>query len=87
MERAVALDYIGTTLGVGSFTDLDNAAILSEFLSVQTYGLEILQKEAPKVGLEINERKITFQSAPETEALVSILTGTHQVASLTSKCR
>jgi len=56
MDHTVFQVLAGATMKKDSFRDLDlpdDAAILSELLTVLLFSLEILSLEAPKVGLEV----------------------------------
>jgi len=65
-------------MGSESFSDLDDAAILSELLAV-------LSLAAPRVGLEVNWMKTKIQSFDTvTSHLPTFMIGTHKVDLVTS---
>ena len=65
LHRTDHLDFLGTTIGTESFTDLDFADdvdLLTEMLSVLVLALEIMNHEAKSLGLQVNWLKTKIQT-------------------------
>jgi len=88
MDRTVSQSLAGATIGNISFRDLDyadDAAILSELLSVLRFSLEILNLGAPRVGLKVNWMKTKIQSFDSVPSHPrSFMIGAHTVDLVTN---
>ena len=67
-NRANHRGFLGATLGIETFTDLDYAdevTFLAEMLEVLVLALDILKDEARHLGIEVNWQKTKIQSTTE----------------------